>query len=94
MRTLMFDGKNDELNVKLMALIDWLFIEPNPTALNTALSQLGVIRPVFRLPYVPYDMEKRRQFVQIVRDIGREHFVGSKPVKLLEDDDFIILKRY
>lgn len=90
----MFDGKNEELNRKLLPLMNWLFIEPNPIGLNTALSQLGVIRPVFRLPYVPLDMNQRTGFMQIVKDIGREHFIGDKPVTLLEDDDFLLLGRY
>jgi 4-hydroxy-tetrahydrodipicolinate synthase len=32
--------------------------------------------------------------VQIVEDIGRQHFVGDKVVQVLEDDDFLLLHRY
>ncbi|KAJ6404656.1 hypothetical protein OIU84_012757 [Salix udensis] len=74
MRKLMFEGKNSELNSKLLPLIDWLFQEPNPIALNTALAQLGVVRPVFRLPYVPLPLAKRVEFVDLVKKIGRENF--------------------
>ncbi|KAL1828527.1 4-hydroxy-tetrahydrodipicolinate synthase, chloroplastic [Daucus carota subsp. sativus] len=94
MRELMFRGKNQTLNAKLLPLMEWLFEEPNPIGLNTALSQLGVVRPVFRLPYVPLPLAKRVEFVNIVKDIGREHFVGQKDVQVLDDDDFILIGRY
>ncbi|GAB2216663.1 hypothetical protein Droror1_Dr00024440 [Drosera rotundifolia] len=62
----MFEGTNPFLNSKLMALIEWLFKEQNPIALNTALAQLGVARPVFRLPYVPLPLPKRLAFAELV----------------------------
>lgn len=91
---LMFQGRNHSLNSKLMPLINWLFMEPNPTGVNTALAQLGVVRPVFRLPYTPLPLAKRLEFVDIVAKIGRQHFVGDKDVQVLDDDDFILLGRY
>lgn len=94
MHEIMFGGKNPELNAKIMPLVDWLFQEPNPIGLNTALAQLGVVRPVLRLPYVPLPLEKREEFVKIVKKIGREHFVGEKDVEVLDDDDFILIGRY
>ncbi|KAG6597189.1 4-hydroxy-tetrahydrodipicolinate synthase, chloroplastic-like [Cucurbita moschata] len=94
MRELMFGGKNPSLNAKLLSLMDWLFFEPNPIGLNTALAQLGVVRPVFRLPYVPLPKAKREEFVKLVKQIGRENFVGEKDVQVLDDDDFILVSRY
>ncbi|XP_016462988.1 4-hydroxy-tetrahydrodipicolinate synthase, chloroplastic-like [Nicotiana tabacum] len=94
MRELMFGGKNLALNSKLMPLVEWLFHEPNPIALNTALAQLGVVRPVFRLPYVPLTKAKREEFVKIVKDIGRENFIGERDVQVLDDNDFILVGRY
>ncbi|XP_052211033.1 4-hydroxy-tetrahydrodipicolinate synthase, chloroplastic-like [Diospyros lotus] len=94
MRELMFGGKNPSLNAKLMPLIEWLFQEPNPIALNTGLAQLGVVRPVFRLPYVPLPLAKRLEFVNLVKQIGRENFVGKNDVLVLDDDDFILVGRY
>ncbi|XP_057455323.1 4-hydroxy-tetrahydrodipicolinate synthase, chloroplastic-like [Lotus japonicus] len=93
-RKLMFEGKNPSLNSKLMPLFDWLFHVPVPVALNTALAQLGVIKPVFRLPHVPVPVEKRVEFVNLVKEIGREHFVGDKDVQVLDNDDFILVSRY
>lgn len=94
MRELMFRGKDPSLNTKLFPIIEWLFQEPNPIPLNTALAQLGVVRPVFRLPYVPLPQEKRAEFVNLVNQIGRENFVGEKDVQVLDDDDFILVDRY
>lgn len=93
MHELMFGGKNPTLTAKVMPLIRWLFNEPNPIALNTALAQLGVVRPVFRLPYVPLPLEERQAFVRLVNQIGREHFIGDK-LEVLNDDDFILVGRY
>lgn len=94
MKELMFGGRNPSLNSRIMPLIEWLFHEPNPIGLNTALAQLGVVRPVFRLPYVPLPLAKRVEFVNIVNQLGRENFVGEKDVQVLDDDDFILIDRY
>uniref|UniRef100_A0A0D9ZPJ8 4-hydroxy-tetrahydrodipicolinate synthase n=1 Tax=Oryza glumipatula TaxID=40148 RepID=A0A0D9ZPJ8_9ORYZ len=94
MRKLMYEGENTALNDKLLPLMKWLFCQPNPIALNTALAQLGVARPVFRLPYVPLPLEKRVEFVRIVESIGRENFVGQKEARVLDDDDFVLISRY
>ncbi|KAM0072614.1 4-hydroxy-tetrahydrodipicolinate synthase [Helianthus debilis subsp. tardiflorus] len=94
MRELLSQGKNPSLNKKLLPLMKWLFCEPNPIGVNTALAQLGVIRPIFRLPYVPLPLAKRVEFVKIVKEIGREHFIGEKDVQVLEDDDFMLVGRY
>lgn len=94
MKELMHGGKNPELNARLLPLFDWLMLEPTPIALNTALMQLGVVKPVFRLPFVPLPKARRVEFVNLVKDMGREHFVGEKDVQVLEDSDFIIVSRY
>uniref|UniRef100_A0ACD5V2H3 Uncharacterized protein n=1 Tax=Avena sativa TaxID=4498 RepID=A0ACD5V2H3_AVESA len=94
MHSLMFEGENAALNEKLLPLMKWLFCEPNPIGLNTALAQLGVVRPVFRLPYAPLPLERRIEFVRIVEAIGRENFVGQKEVRVLDDDDFVLISRY
>lgn len=45
--------------VGLQGLISWLFEEPNPIGVNTALAMCGVVQPVFRLPYVPLSRQQR-----------------------------------
>ena len=61
MHKLMHDGRNDELCEKLLPLMKWLFAEPNPIGVNTALAMMGEVHPVFRLPYYPYSEELRMQ---------------------------------
>ncbi|CAI5946430.1 unnamed protein product [Closterium sp. NIES-64] len=87
-------GPHPELNAKLAPLTKWLFLEPNPIGLSTALCQLGLVRPVFRLPYTPYNEARRREFVEIVNNIGLEHFIGAKEVRALKDDDFHLITRF
>jgi 4-hydroxy-tetrahydrodipicolinate synthase len=53
-----------------------------------------VVRPVFRLPYVPVPLAKRIEFVRIVEAIGRENFVGQQEARVLDDDDFVLISRY
>lgn len=94
MHKFVFGGENSSLYEKLKPLFQWLSCEANPIPMNTALMQLGVIRPVFRLPYYPLPLEKRKEFVEIVKAIGSDNFVGEKDVQVLNDDDFILVSRY
>jgi 4-hydroxy-tetrahydrodipicolinate synthase len=89
---LLFDGPNPELRDRLAPLMNWLFAEPNPIGLNTACAMLGVSKPVFRLPYVPYAAPLRAQGAAHIAAVGREHFIGSDPVRDVRDEDFILLR--
>lgn len=88
MRSLM-DEKNDELNQKIQPLIGWLFAEPNPIPLNTALCMSGVIQPVFRLPYLPVDHEARAELVALVEELELQEEVGK--LHVMRDTDFTIV---
>jgi len=57
----LMDAKNDELNTSLQPLMNWLFCEPNPIAINTALMMTSAVNPVFRLPYLPLSDEQQAQ---------------------------------
>lgn len=93
MRELLFDGPNPELRDRLLPLMSWLFAEPNPIGLNTACAMLGVSKPVFRLPYVPYSEELRARGAAAIKAIGREKFIGDASVFVhLKDSDFIVLR--
>ncbi|KAL3738762.1 hypothetical protein ACJRO7_020177 [Eucalyptus globulus] len=78
----------------LMPLIEMPFHEPAPIGFNTAPAQVRVVKPIFRLPYLPLPLSKRQEFVGLVKDIGREHFVGEREVQVLDDDDFILVASY
>lgn len=76
-----------ELNAKLQPFISWLFSEPNPTGVNTALAMLKQCEPVFRLPYVPYALDLRAQGLQLMKELGPD-VLGAEHLTMLEDEDF------
>mmetsp|Transcript_969 Transcript_969/g.3531 ORF Transcript_969/g.3531 Transcript_969/m.3531 type:complete len:355 (-) Transcript_969:148-1212(-) len=82
-----------ELNEKCQALISWLFAEPNPIGVNTCLSMTGQVKPVFRLPYVPYDRERREEGLRLLKELGEE-VGGHENLKVLEDSEFVLLDAF
>jgi len=89
MRRLM-DADDPELNQSLQPLMTWLFCEPNPIAINTALMMTRAIKPVFRLPYVPLNEQQRAQGIDLLNALSEKDLVGQSAMNL-NDDDFIIL---
>ncbi len=86
MRQLM-DNENVELNKRLQGLMQWLFCEPNPIAINTALMMTGAVRPNFRLPYLALTKEQRHQGFDLLSAININDRVGDE-LKLFNDSDF------
>lgn len=84
----LMDNENTQLNNECQQLISWLFCEPNPISINTALALTGAVKPVFRLPYVPLN-EKQIEFGLDLMSHFKEHLVGYKLTKL-NQSDFII----
>lgn len=74
-------------------LMDWLFCEPNPIPLNTALAMCGLIQPVFRLPYVPLERGRREQGAQLLRALLPD-LPGVSEINVLEDDEFLLVCAY
>ncbi len=96
MRQLMFGGTDAKLNASLQPLMRWLFVQPNPIGVNTALALLGAAPPVFRLPYAPYGKELRDEGVALLRSLGLQHCVhgpGAVP-ELREPAEWTLLERY
>ncbi|WIA36598.1 hypothetical protein OEZ86_007886 [Tetradesmus obliquus] len=87
---MMHGSPDPELNAKLQDLIGWLFCEPNPIPLNTALMMCGLVRPVFRLPYVPLSREEREKGAKLLRAV-QEHIPGCSEVRVMEDDEFLLV---
>jgi len=79
--------RDDSTNESLQELIAWLFCEPNPIAVNTALAMCGVIQPVFRLPYVPLSKEQRQRGAQLLTAVA-DHIPGVKDIRAMEDSEF------
>ena len=86
MRQLM-NNKNVELNASLKGLMQWLFCEPNPIAINTTLMMTGAVAPNFRLPYKALTKEQRQQGFELLNALNLNDRVGES-LSLLEDDDF------
>jgi len=83
----MMDNENSQLNANLQELIQWLFCEPNPIAINTALMMTGAVKPNFRLPYVALTTEQRQQGYELLNALNINDRVGDS-LSLLSDDDF------
>jgi 4-hydroxy-tetrahydrodipicolinate synthase len=99
MRRLMFDGADAALNARLQPLMGWLFAQPNPIGLNTALAMLGAAPPVFRLPYSPYGPELQAEGARILTELGVEHCVrgpaGAAPgLRQMSQSDWLLLEQY
>ncbi len=90
MRKLMDDSSQNRLNHSLQPLFDWLFSEPNPIAINTALSMTGAIKPVFRLPYVPLNQNSRKMGLDLLKTLDPNDIIGDS-LAILRDQDFNIL---
>jgi 4-hydroxy-tetrahydrodipicolinate synthase len=74
----LMDSKNDALNNSLQPLMSWLFCEPNPIAINTAMMMTGAVNPVFRMPYVPLSDEQQQQGEMLINQLNEQDFVGSR----------------
>lgn len=74
----LMDSKNDALNNSLQPLMNWLFCEPNPIAINTAMIMTGAVKPVFRMPYVPLSDEQQQQGETLINQLNEQDFVGSR----------------
>jgi 4-hydroxy-tetrahydrodipicolinate synthase len=90
---MMGSDPQDELNKSLQDLIAWLFSQPNPIPINTAMAMCGLCQPVFRLPYVPLSKEEREKGLPLLEAV-QEHIPGCKEIRVLEDSDFTIATNY
>lgn len=91
---LLFQERNDFLNDSLAPLFSWLFKEPNPIGINTMLMQLDMAQPVFRLPYVPLEKSMREEGIKILQEIGLENVPNGDQIRVMEDDEFILVSDY
>ena len=75
------------LNQQLQSLMSWLFCEPNPIAINTALMMTNAVAKNFRLPYQALTLEQRQQGFNLLKALTPSDLVGDD-LSLLNDDDF------
>ena len=71
----------------------WMFCEPNPIAVNTALAMCGAVQPVFRLPYMPLSRQQRELGAELLRPLA-EFLPGNGTVREMEDEEFRVLSNY
>ena len=60
---------------------------------NTAMAMCGLVKPVFRLPYVPLSREQRQRGVPLLEAVA-EHIPGCRGVRAMEDEEFTLTARY
>lgn len=90
MRQLMDKDNVEEsakLNDNLQGLMKWLFCEPNPIAINTAMIMTDAVPNNFRLPYMALTKEQREVGLELLKAIETKDLVGDS-LSLLEDSDF------
>lgn len=85
--------RNDDIARDLSPLFQWLFHEPNPIPLNTALAMLGIIKPVFRMPYVPTTRLKREEGVKLL-ERWMNYIPNYKTIDVLDDRDFLLISSF
>ena len=86
MRKLM-DTENNSFNHDLQGLMQWLFCEPNPIAINTALMMTNAVSKNFRLPYKALTLAQRQQGFDLLTQLSPSVLVGDS-LDLLSDNDF------
>ncbi|MBA6223976.1 4-hydroxy-tetrahydrodipicolinate synthase [Colwellia sp. MB02u-18] len=83
----LIDAPNDSLQQSMEPLMQWLFCEPNPIGINTALMMTGAVAPIFRMPYKALTKVQREQGLALLANIAKDELVGDK-LMLMADDDF------
>ena len=86
----LMDAPNDALNTSLQPLINWLFCEPNPIAINTALMMTEAVKPVFRLPYLPLNDAQQQQGEKLINQLSASDVVGGHARCINEQEFFLI----
>ncbi|MFY8275212.1 4-hydroxy-tetrahydrodipicolinate synthase [Pseudoalteromonas sp. SSDWG2] len=81
----LMDKPQSALNEQLKPLMNWLFCEPNPIAINTALAMTGAVKPVFRLPYVPLSKEQQQAGLALLAEVEKKHLVGSQTPAIIDE---------
>ena len=86
MRKLM-DTPNEALDTRMQPLMNWLFCEPNPIAINTTLMMTAAVAPIFRMPYKALTKVQREEGLTLLSELSQDELVGDK-LNLMADEDF------
>ncbi|TMM46833.1 4-hydroxy-tetrahydrodipicolinate synthase [Colwellia ponticola] len=80
-------AQSAKLNDSLQDLIAWIFCEPNPIAINTALMMTNAVPKNLRLPYQALTLAQREQGYELLKAIATKDLVGDS-LSVLDDSDF------
>ncbi len=58
-----------EIQYQLIELIDYLFIEGNPSGVKAALTHMGIIKNKLRLPLIPVSKETNSKISELIKKI-------------------------
>ena len=81
------DTPDEALDTRLQPLMNWLFCEPNPIAINTTLMMTAAVAPIFRMPYKALTKVQREQGLALLSALSQDERVGDK-LNLMADEDF------
>ena len=84
---LLMDNNDPTLNERLQNLMKWLFCEPNPIAINTAMMMTEAVAANFRVPYHALTLEQRKIGFSLLSDFEKSELVGEA-LNLMADEDF------
>jgi 4-hydroxy-tetrahydrodipicolinate synthase len=60
----------NKLQYKLLALMNFNFVESNPIPVKAALAAMGMIKEQYRLPLVPLSQKHRPKLKAILKELG------------------------
>ena len=79
----------EKYDLKIKKFCNWMYQSPNPIGINTVMAMMGICQPVFKMPYLPLSYKERVKGKELL-----EELFEIENVRILKDDDFIILKKY
>lgn len=65
------------LHLRLLSLMQTLFIESSPIPVKAALAALGLIQPIYRLPLVPMQPEKHAKLMKVLEGLNLLPVAGA-----------------
>ena len=63
-------AKARELHYKYLALMEVNFVESNPIPVKAAMSLMGLVEPVWRLPLVPPANDNLEKIEKVLKSLG------------------------
>lgn len=84
---------NSPLQCERHTLVSLSYCHQGSERVPVVQAMCGLAKPVFRLPYVPLSYEQRMKGAKLLEAVA-EHIPGVQSVRVLSDDDFILIGRH